>query len=70
MFPDYELGDDREKDVRLYERTHQRSKKERLFRHRQMEEIFQNIPRHQQKLSGKRQSIGIRSSREFRREKE
>ncbi len=27
VFPDYELGDDKSKDVRLYERTHQRSKK-------------------------------------------
>ena len=60
VFPDYELWRTcREKDVRLYERTHQRSKKEGCSDTDRWRRYFKNIPRHLQKLSrGRDRSIG------------
>ena len=55
VFPDYELGDDREKMLDYMKEHIKEARKKAVSRHRQMEEIFQNIPRHQQKLSRKRQ---------------
>lgn len=54
VFPDYELGDDREKMLD-YMKEHIKEARKKAVQTQTDGEIFQNIPRHLQKLSRKRQ---------------
>ncbi len=48
VFPDYALGEDKDKML-AYMKEHIKAARKNADRHRQMEEIFQNIPKHLQK---------------------